>query len=235
MLPKVSIIITLYNYEKYIAECLESCLNQDFDRYDIIVVNDGSVDNSERIVKRYPVKLINQPNKGYAAARNRGILESDAPYVVMLDADDKLTPDSLSLRYNEFTPDIDLVHGVCLRWYGGNDTRGYNKKTYVHAQGRMWRKSVYHRFGLYYEPLRSMADKEFVYRLGVHPDSPLKKRVIDVRINKVVALYRKHETQMHRIRKLVRPQMNRNIQKIFKHRMKQLKRDGITSINTKFL
>lgn len=239
MNPLISIVITAYNYKNYLDECLESCFAQTFKDFEIVLVDDGSTDGTKDICSMPEKRLVvihHDKNLGYATAKNTGILAARAPYIRMLDADDKLTPIALKAAVDVFDNDstVDLVHGICLRWYGGNDTRGYNKKTYVHAQGRMWHRSVYDRFGLYYEPLKSMADKEFVYRLGIHPLSPLPKIARDVRINEVVAWYRKHKTQMHRVRKLVKPHLNKEITKTFKRRIKQLAREGITANNTRF-
>lgn len=238
--PLVSIIITNYNYHHYLRGCVKSCIDQTYHYLEIIVVDDGSsnYDIYSELQGEYDSVYVkyHDKNMGYAAAKNTGILASKGEYIVMIDADDKLTLNSIEARLNVFErhPDIDLVHGIALRWYGGTDTRGYNKKTYIHAQGRMYRRSVYERFGLYYEKLRSMADKEMVYRLGVHPDSPLPKLIKEKKIKDVVAWYRKHDLAMHKQRRL-KPKYNAKIKKIFKQRIKQLKLEGITKNNTRFL
>jgi glycosyltransferase involved in cell wall biosynthesis len=236
MKPMISIVITAYNYRHYIQECLDSCYNQTYRPIEIIVVDDGSTDGTKHMVSCPGCIIIHhKKNAGYAVAKNTGILAAKGEFIVMLDADDKLTPDSITLRMGEFekNPELDLVHGIALRWYGRNGTRGYNKKTYCHAQGRMYRRSIYNRYGLYYEPLRSMADKEMVYRLGVHPDSPLPKLIKEKKIKEVVAWYRKHDKQMHKVRRN-KPKYNAEIKSIFKRRIKQLKREGITQENTRF-
>ena len=241
--PLVSIIITNYNYAYYLPECIESCLNQTYKNIQISIADDASTDSSSMMISHYCdiaecdfEFYIHEKNRGYSAAKNTAIKASRGKFIVMIDADDKLTPDSIELRMNEFikNPELDLVHGLALRWYGGSDLRGYNKKTYIHAQGRMYRRSVYERFGLYYEPLRSMSDKEYVYRLGIHPNSKLPKLIKEKKVKKPVAWYRKHDTQMHRVRKK-NPKKNEQIVKIFNRRIKQLKREGITTKNTEFL
>ncbi len=97
---KVSIIIPLYNVEKYIAQCIESVLNQNYTNYEMIVVNDGSTDSSVAIVKQYAendsrIELINQKNSGVSAARNNGLKKATGDYVVFIDADDFVAPDFL--------------------------------------------------------------------------------------------------------------------------------------------
>ena len=239
--PLVSIIITCYNYEQYIGECIESCLAQTYKPIEIIVVDDASTDNSAlKIFSIYQfyenmTGIWLQENKGYSAAKNSGIERSRGEFLVFIDADDCLTPDSVELRMAEFekNPKLDLVHGIALRWYGGHDLRHYNEKTYCHAQGRMYKKEFHKRFGLYYN-MRSMSDKEWAYRIGIHPDSPLKKVVKEKKINKVVAWYRKHDEQMHKIRRLD-PEYNAKIKKQFKKRIKQLKKEGVTKENTEWM
>ncbi len=96
---KLSIIIPLYNSEKYIRKCLDSLLNQDIPLtdYEIIVVNDGSPDNSYNIVKEYSdhfnnIKLVSQLNQGTSGARNTGIDLAQGEYMVFVDPDDYVRP-----------------------------------------------------------------------------------------------------------------------------------------------
>lgn len=89
----VSIIIPIYNGEKYLAECIESCLEQTYDDFEIIIVNDGSTDNSEKIADSYlgdgRVKIIHKDNGGTASALNTGIKHMSGTWVKWLSADDK--------------------------------------------------------------------------------------------------------------------------------------------------
>ncbi len=91
--PFFSVIIPVYNREKTIAETLESVASQEFRDYEVIVVDDGSDDNTLQIVKQFAwVKLIEQPNSGPGAARNRGVAEARGKYVAFLDSDDLWFP-----------------------------------------------------------------------------------------------------------------------------------------------
>jgi len=92
--PLVSIIIPCYNREKYISDAINSVLNQSYSNIEIIVVDDGSTDQSVSIVSKYhdQVKLIVQPNGGVNSARNRGFAESSGEYVIFLDSDDWFSP-----------------------------------------------------------------------------------------------------------------------------------------------
>lgn len=240
--PVVSIIVTSYNYSQFIAECLHSCLSQSYSNIQVIVVDDNSTDGSQAVIEQFHkqdkriVPVLLNKNEGYSHAKNEGIKVAAGEYIALIDADDKLTRESIRFRIEEFirNPGLELVHGIALRWYGGADLRGYNKKTYIHAQGRMYHRIVFVKYGLYYEPLRSMSDKEFVYRIGVHPDSPFPKRINEKKINGVVAWYRKHNSQMHKVRRK-NPKQNAAIKKMFKKRIKQLKTEGLTVDNTRWM
>lgn len=103
-MPKISVIIPCYNQEPYIAECIESVLAQTFTDYEIIVINDGSTDNSAQIVSKYmtnypQIKLINQSNQGVIAARNNAISQAKGYYIYPLDGDDKIHPKCLETLY----------------------------------------------------------------------------------------------------------------------------------------
>lgn len=98
---KFSIIIPVYNVEEYIEKCISSVLNQDFDDYEIIVVDDETPDNSMAIVQRFAnefpekIKIIHQKNKGLGGARNTGAAEASGDYLVFLDSDDYLSENML--------------------------------------------------------------------------------------------------------------------------------------------
>lgn len=90
---KLSIVIPAYNAEKTISRCLDSVLAQNYFDYEVIVVNDGSTDNTDKICAKYiendeKVRLISQKNKGVSAARNTGISEANGEYILFIDADD---------------------------------------------------------------------------------------------------------------------------------------------------
>lgn len=95
MQPTVSIIIPVYNIEEYIANCLESALNQSYTRLEIICVDDGSVDGSAQIIRSFAEKdsrviYIRQDNTGVSAARNKGLDTATGDYIFFLDGDDYL-------------------------------------------------------------------------------------------------------------------------------------------------
>ncbi len=105
MKKKVSIIIPVYNVEKYICRCLESVINQDYKNLEIIIVNDGTQDNSYEICNKYAkldkrIKLINQKNGGLSDARNTGVKMATGRYLAFLDSDDYVDKDTYSTLVN---------------------------------------------------------------------------------------------------------------------------------------
>lgn len=93
-MPKVSIIIPLYNKSEYIEKCLTLLLDQQYQDFEIIVVDDGSTDNSSKIVEKITesgdrIRLIHQENQGVASARNRGLQEARGEWIWFVDADDR--------------------------------------------------------------------------------------------------------------------------------------------------
>lgn len=103
---KFSIIIPIYNVEKYIEKCLESIDNQNYDDYEIILVNDGSTDDSAHICESFVARsnssyqIINQENGGLAAARNTGLLAANGQWIVFVDSDDYVSADFLKVLDN---------------------------------------------------------------------------------------------------------------------------------------
>lgn len=103
MIPKVSIIIPAYNVEKYIAECLGSVLAQTFVDWEAIVIDDGSTDGTVLEIKKFDderIGLLQQRNAGLSVSRNRGIALAKGNFVLCLDSDDRLHPETLQVCYN---------------------------------------------------------------------------------------------------------------------------------------
>lgn len=97
----VSVVIPLYNKRQSIANTLQSVLSQTYSCFEIVVVDDGSTDDSAEIVRQFRderIRLIQKENGGVCSARNLGIRESKGEFVALLDADDTLVPDCLEER-----------------------------------------------------------------------------------------------------------------------------------------
>lgn len=122
---KVSIIIPVYNVEKYLRECLDSALNQTLKEIEIICVNDGSTDSSVDILKEYSlkysrVKIISKKNSGYGNTMNVGIKAAQGEYINFLESDDLIEADMLETLYNIAQKDeeIDIIKGDYYEYFG---------------------------------------------------------------------------------------------------------------------
>lgn len=113
-MPRVSVIIPMYNCQKFIAETMESVLSQTYKDFEIIAVDDGSTDNTRQIVQSYgsKVRYIYQRNQGVSAARNNAIRESQGEYIALLDHDDLWLPDKLEKQIPllDSNPNLGLVY-----------------------------------------------------------------------------------------------------------------------------
>ncbi len=116
--PKISVIIPIYNVEKYLCKCLDSIINQTLKEIEIICVNDGSTDKSLDIVKEYAekdkrIQIILQENKGLSAARNTGLKQAHAKYVYFIDSDDYIDKNTLQVLYEAMlVNNTDVVVGT---------------------------------------------------------------------------------------------------------------------------
>jgi glycosyltransferase involved in cell wall biosynthesis len=115
MNPRVSIIIATYNFGRFLAETLENVFRQTLQDWELVIVDDGSTDNTREIVNRYlsdkRVRYVFQRNRGLASARNTGIRASSGEYVQFLDADDLIHTKKLEMqsRYFDHQKDVDVV------------------------------------------------------------------------------------------------------------------------------
>lgn len=114
-MSKISVIIPVYNVEEYLAECLDSVINQTYKNIEIICVNDGSTDNSLKILEEYSkkdnrVQIITQENRGLSEARNSGIKASTGEYIYFIDSDDWIELNALEVLIEKIKKDnADIV------------------------------------------------------------------------------------------------------------------------------
>lgn len=116
---EVSVIIPVYNVEEYLERCINSALEQTYTDYEVILINDGSTDNSGLICDRYArqydsVKVINQENKGLALARKAGIDKAKGRYVIFVDSDDWIHKDMLKRMYQKMKETQSQI--VCCKY-----------------------------------------------------------------------------------------------------------------------
>lgn len=154
--PLVSVIITNYNYARYIGEAIESVLAQTYKKIEILIIDDGSQDDSDKVISEYSQKYSNityirQKNMGVVSSRNKGIEKAKGDYIVFLDGDDKFPPDyvqeTLAVAMNEH---IDVVYTDFER-FGEDDTKSnfyeydekkLRSKNYIHASSLIKRNAI---------------------------------------------------------------------------------------------
>ena len=203
----ISIVIPLYNKEQSIERTIRSVLNQSYADFELVVVNDGSTDNSQGVVERLAeqdprVRLINKDNAGVSSARNRGIMEAANELIALIDGDDIWDKDCLTelVRMSEDFSDAgmwgvnyaDVINGEVKPYYQGfpPEYRGYVQNYFSTdhgdvfcSSGVMIRKSVALQVGLLDERIRYSEDMDFWYRIILH--SPV------IFYNRVYAFYNK--------------------------------------------
>lgn len=113
-MKKISVIVPIYNVEKYIAKCIDSILLQEYENLELILINDGSTDNSEEIVKTYLEKnsniiYIKKENTGLSDTRNVGIEKATGDYIMFIDSDDYISLDLLNKLKPYIEKDIELI------------------------------------------------------------------------------------------------------------------------------
>lgn len=111
---KISVIVPVYNVYDYLDKCLSSLVNQTDKDFEVIIVNDGSTDNSQKIIDRYVaensnMKAFTKKNGGLSSARNYGITKADGDYVLFLDSDDYYEPNTIEVLKKEASSDEDII------------------------------------------------------------------------------------------------------------------------------
>lgn len=185
----LSIIIPVYNVEKYVEKCIRSCENQDIPKedYELIVVNDGSPDGSlaivERLAKEYSnIKVVSQENQGLSAARNTGLECARGEYVWFVDSDDWIEENCLKEMTEKLVDDIDILQIQCKRAYEDGSTKVPAQKF---LDGMYSGKEVTELGGLAdpapFSILRSkfLKENDFKFFPGIyHEDAELKSRMV---------------------------------------------------------
>ena len=122
----ITVVINVYNGEKYISKCLESVLNQTYKNLEILIINDGSTDNTLKVIKKYKdsrIKIITQKNIGISLSRNVGIDNFKGEYVFYVDSDDYIEEDTIEYLYN-----ICKKYNVLISTCRSKDIYDYNNK-----------------------------------------------------------------------------------------------------------
>lgn len=187
MTKKVSVVIPAYNSERFIREAVESALQQTHTNTEVVVVDDGSDDNTREVIEPYirrkEIVCVSQPNRGLSAARNAGIAVSRGDFIALLDSDDLFLPNKVERQLNilEDHPDFDVCYSDILhftdeeprRYYhhryheiyaSGNILERLLKKNFINPLTVFARKSVFKKHGFFDERLRRSEDLDLWLR-----------------------------------------------------------------------
>lgn len=188
----ISVIVPIYNVEKYLAECLESIAAQSYTDFEVIMVDDGSTDTSPRIAADFAARdprfiLITKPNGGQSSARNAGIDAAHGDFFMFVDADDALHPEAIEIMFEPFqkaeegldmsttdirwtrTPQYSVAHGYEI--FSGQDAleNTLYQKPFFHngPYARLISKDALRRTGKFTEGI-IYEDLEYCSRLYAH-------------------------------------------------------------------
>lgn len=178
---KISVIIPVFNVEKYLEESVRSVINQSYRNLEIICVNDGSTDNSLSILEELAnedqrIIVINQENKGQGEARNTGLQHATAEWISFLDSDDTFKENAFQFLSSALTPDVDLIHFGTKVIYNNDillnrkkTDNKYHKVNYkglvkisdkfilntdVYVWNKIFRKSIIDKYNIKFESIR---------------------------------------------------------------------------------
>lgn len=219
-MPKISIVIPTYNSGQYLAKAIDSVLSQTYRDFEIIVIDDGSTDNTKDMImecaKKNPdkVRYFYQKKSGPSAARNKGIIETKGDYIAFLDADDLWCQNKLSLQmeYFEKNPEITLSatefefidsEGKLLGYSNRREkipTDGYILnyifEHYLLTSTIMLKKEVFKKIGFFDETLQNAEDTDIQLRIATHfRIGLLEKRLVK---------YRQHDASLTRTKEVLR-------------------------------
>jgi len=248
----VSIIIPVYNAEKFLSECIESALNQTYKEIEVIAINDGSTDNSLKILEQYSdrIKVISKPNGGTSSALNLGIKNMSGEWFKWLSADDVLYPNAIKelileakklenkkiILYSNY--DIINSKGEIIKQfiepnYDELSSFDFNAVLLDHYIGNgttsLIHKSILDKYGIFDESIGFEEDYELWLRFCLIHGCRLHL------VPKILAKYRVHETQLtkskigeslekaKKIRQMILEKLDPNEQKKYKIALKEIK------------
>lgn len=204
---KVSVIVPVYNGEKYIREAIDSILNQSYKDFEVIVIDDGSKDNTLSIVKEYDGKIRwkSQENKGQASATNEGVKMAEGEYVAYLDADDVCMPERLEVqvKYLDNHLNVGLVYSSYYQMNSVGEIKRITKarphdnfvllqKDYIARSTVMHRKKCLDEVGLFDESISGDDDWDMWIRIS-------EKFGVDY-VERPLVKYRVHREQISLLR-----------------------------------
>lgn len=212
-MSKVSVVIPTYNHARFLGEAVNSVIAQTFQDFEIIIIDDGSTDNTSEIVSAFPVRYFHQKNRGVSAAFNRGIELSNGEYICFLAADDVLLENTLQKEVEVLDnhPEVGFCYGQAQYFDESGSIFRVRKSSFLHRStivdgkeqirellffcritqsSSMARRSCVAKVGGMHEELNFAEDRHFLVRLS--------KNCSAAYIAEPLVKYRVHSNQLHR-------------------------------------
>lgn len=193
---KVTIIIPVYNVENYLNRCLQSVVGQTVPEIEILCIDDGSTDQSPAILEKWAkvdsrIKVIHKKNGGISLARNLGLGMAQGPYLLFVDSDDWIEPDTVETALSHMKGEVDIVcwgaeiiaEGLPSDHSGVIQAKKYHKiqltgekeitndivkRSTVTVWNKLWKKSILDQFGIRFTEGRYFEDNDFTFMYFVH-------------------------------------------------------------------
>lgn len=182
-IPLVSVILPVYNAEKYIYQSIKSILTQEYKNIELIIINDGSTDATLNIINSFQddrILILNRENKGLVSSLNEGIDASHGDYICRMDADDISLPQRLSTQVNTFleNPSLDFIFSdvllidddgnpICKAWIGKDTNEIVNRIEWyntIYHPSVMFKKNLVFKYGYYEKHSDIYEDKDLWLR-----------------------------------------------------------------------
>lgn len=178
--PLISVIVPVFNGVDFLVDCLDSIFAQSYPNLEVIIVDDGSTDDSAKIIAQYPVNIsLKQANQGPSTARNNGIKVSNGQFIAFLDADDTYPFDKLEKQYELLCKHqaVDLVRGLIQYRYEESSSIQLNEKYYddqlktkfgPNVGALLIRRRVFEQIGMFDENAPTCEDIDYWRRIIFH-------------------------------------------------------------------
>lgn len=225
--PLVSVIIPVYNGEKFLAEAINNVIAQNYQPLEIIVVDDGSTDKTAQIATEFRevIHYIYQENQGPATARNTGIKLAQGEIIAFLDVDDLWSENKLQIQVNYLVnnPNIALVQGLIQQ----RKITGFTEENkpifvkvhepynYINIGSAIYRKSVFEQIGLFDERMKYGEDVDWFFRAW-------ENNIAKVVLEEVTLFYHQHNHNMTKDKKIV----ELGLLRVFKRHLDRNRKEG---------
>lgn len=198
-MPKISVIVRVHSYEEYVEEALYDIINQDFDDYEILIIDDNSNDKIKQILHKYKdnIRIIETEGIGLVKAANIGFKNSTGEYVILLDSDDKFKPKLLKELYDN-RMDADFIYSDYIELMDNGTTHAVSLKNNLYngiAAGILFKKNTIEKLGCYDENL-ILPEYDLIIKLN--------KNYKGIHVNLPLYIYRRHDKSITANREMMK-------------------------------